>query len=255
MIVLQKPSFSHRLLAVPMMFLHVPRLHDFKRVFNGLRHELTSQVPVLYLSIVFFNVAGGIFNTSLTPSMSRNNLSQSDIYAVYLMAMVIQVIAFRYAAPYIARRTLVKTAVGGLVIRSICYASMGVSVYLVSGIWYIVPSIIFYPIAAGIAYAIYYTSSSTDGVQLPRLQGPRIFTRCLQRPCWDRFDGRLADLRFYFRLSGLLCYFRTCGFFPRVGCRADREPIKIRAEHENCTGHCLGDLIFRTCNPKSDLFL
>jgi len=93
--------------------------------------------------------------------MSRNNLSQSDIYAVYLIAMIVQVISFRYAAPYIARRTLVKTAVGGLVIRSICYAAMGVSVYLIAGIWYIVPAIIFYPIAAGIAYAIYYTSSST----------------------------------------------------------------------------------------------
>jgi len=161
MIALQKPSFSHKFLAVPMMFLHIPRTHDFKGVFNGLRHELTSQVPLLYISIVAFNIAGGIFNTSLIPSMTRNNLTQSDIYAVYLVAMVIQVIAFRYAAPYIARRTLVKTAVGGLVIRSVCYASMGVSVYLVSGIWYIVPAIIFYPIAAGIAYAIYYTSSST----------------------------------------------------------------------------------------------
>ncbi len=161
MIVLQKPSFSQRLLALPLMFLHVPRVQDFQRVFNGLRHDLTSQVPILYLSIVAFNIAGGIFNTSLTPSMSRNGLSQSDIYAVYLVAMFIQVIAFRYAAPYIARRTLIKTSVGGLVLRSICYAAMGISVYVVSGIWYFVPSIIFYPIAAGIAYAVYYTASST----------------------------------------------------------------------------------------------
>jgi MFS family permease len=161
MIVMQKPSFSHRLLAVPLMFLHVPRPHDFNRVFNGLRHELTSQVPILYLSIVAFNIAGGIFNTSLTPAMSRNGLSQSDIYLVYLVAMIVQVIAFRFAAPIIARRTLVKTATGGLVLRSMCYAAMGISVYLISGLWFIVPSIVFYPIAAGVAYAIYYTSSST----------------------------------------------------------------------------------------------
>jgi len=161
MIVMQKPSFSHRLLAVPLMFLHVPRIHDFRRVFNGLQHELTSQVPILYLSIVAFNIAGGIFNTSLTASMSRNGLTQSDIYLVYLVAMVLQVIAFRFAAPVIARRTLVKTATGGLVLRSMCYASMGISVYLIPGIWYLAPSIVFYPIAAGIAYAIYYTSSST----------------------------------------------------------------------------------------------
>lgn len=161
MIALHKQSLSHRLLALPLMFLHVPRLHDFKRVFNGLQHELTSQVPILYLSIVAFNIAGGIFNTSLTASMSKNGLTQSDVYAVYLVAMVIQVISFRYAAPYIAKRTLVKTSVGGLVLRSACYAAMGISAYLISGIWFLVPSIIFYPIAAGIAYAVYYTASST----------------------------------------------------------------------------------------------
>ncbi len=161
MIVMQKPSFFHRLQTLPLMFLHLPRLHDFKRVFNGLQHELTSQVPILYLSIVAFNIAGGIFNTSLTPAMTRNGLSQSDIYLVYLVAMVLQVISFRIAAPLIARRTLVKTATAGLVLRSVCYASMGIGVYLISGIWFILPSIIFYPIAAGIAYAVYYTSSST----------------------------------------------------------------------------------------------
>ena len=161
MIAMQKPSLTHRLHAHPLMFLHIPRLHDFKRVFNGLQHELTSQVPILYLSVVAFNIAGGIFNTSLTPSMSRNGLSQSDIYLVYLVAMILQVISFRIAAPLIARRTLVKTATAGLVLRSACYASMGIAVYLISGIWFVLPSIIFYPIAAGIAYAIYYTSSST----------------------------------------------------------------------------------------------
>ncbi len=93
--------------------------------------------------------------------MSVNGLSESEIFAVYLTAMAIQVIAFRYAAPYIAKRTLVKTAVGGLVLRSFCYAAVGVSVFFISGIWYILPAIIFYPLAAGIAYAIYYTSSST----------------------------------------------------------------------------------------------
>lgn len=161
MIAMQKPSLAHRLLAFPLLFLHTPRLHDFKRVFNGLRHELTSQVPILYLSIVAFNIAGGTFNTSLIPSMSKNGLTQSDIYGVYLVAMLIQVISFRYAAPYIAKRTLVKTATGGLVLRSICYAGMGISAYLIAGIWYVIPSVIFYPIAAGIAYAIYYTASST----------------------------------------------------------------------------------------------
>ncbi|MDA4111657.1 MAG: MFS transporter [Thaumarchaeota archaeon] len=161
MIALQKQSLAQRLLAFPLIFLKIPNVSDFRRIFRGLRNELTSQVPILYLSIVAFNIAGGIFNTSLTSSMSVNGLSQSEIFGVYFTALLLQVFAFRYAAPYIAKRTLVKTAVAGLVLRSVCYALMGVSFYLISGIWFLVPSIIFYPLAAGIAYAIYYTSSST----------------------------------------------------------------------------------------------
>ncbi|MFI5419839.1 MAG: MFS transporter [Nitrososphaerales archaeon] len=161
MIVLEKQSLFERLLAFPLMFFKIPNLSDFKRVFRGLQIELTSQVPLLYLSIFAFNIAGGIFNTSLTPSMAANGLSQSEIFGVYLAALAIQVVAFRYAGPYIAKRTLVKTAVIGLVLRAICYAAVGVSAFLISGALYLIPAIIFYPLAAGIAYAIYYTSSST----------------------------------------------------------------------------------------------
>jgi MFS family permease len=161
MIVLQKPSFYERLLQIPTIFLRMPRLSDFRRVFKGLRFDLTSQVPVLYLSIFAFNMAGGIFNTSLVPSMTANRLSQSEIYAVTFAAMVLQAISFRYAAPYIAKRTLVKTSVAGLALRGSSYAALGVSAYLIVGRLYIVPSFVFYPLAAGIAYAIYYTASNT----------------------------------------------------------------------------------------------
>ena len=39
-----------------MIFLRIPRANEFKRVFKGLRFEVTSQVPVLYLSIVAFYI-------------------------------------------------------------------------------------------------------------------------------------------------------------------------------------------------------
>jgi len=161
MIVMEKQSLSERLLAFPLMFLKIPKINDFQRIFRGLQNELTSQVPLLYLSIFAFNLAGGIFNTSLTPSMAANGVSQSEIFGVYLTASLVQVLAFRYAAPYIAKRTLVRTAVAGLVLRSVCYALVGVSAFLISGIWYLAPALTFYTLAAGIAYAIYYTSSST----------------------------------------------------------------------------------------------
>jgi MFS family permease len=160
-IALNKPSFFHRILAVPLFFLRVPRLNDFKRVFRGVKYELTRQVPILYFSIFMFYLASGIFNTSLVPSLRANNVSSFLIFFVTTVAMVVQIIAFRYAGPYTERKSLVKAAVGGLVLRSLGYGLLGVSLYVISGVWFLAPVLIFYPLAAGIAYSVYYTASNT----------------------------------------------------------------------------------------------
>jgi MFS family permease len=117
-IALNKPSFFHRILAVPVFFLRVPRLNDFKRVFRNVKYELTRQVPILYFSIFMFYLASGIFNTSLVPSLRANNMSSFLIFLVTTVAMVVQIISFRYAGPYTERKSPVKAAVGGLVLRS-----------------------------------------------------------------------------------------------------------------------------------------
>jgi MFS family permease len=160
-IALNKPSFFHRLLAVPVFFLRVPRLNDFKRVFRGIKYELTRQVPILYFSIFMFYLASGIFNTSLVPSLQANNVSSFLIFLVTTVAMLVQMISFRYAGPYTEKKSPVKAAVGGLVLRSLGYAFLGVSLYIISGVWFLAPVLIFYPIAAGIAYSVYYTASNT----------------------------------------------------------------------------------------------
>ena len=160
-IAMNKPSFFHRLLAVPVFFLRVPRLNDFKRVFRNIKYELTRQVPILYFSIFMFYLAAGLFNTSLVPSLKANNLSSFLIFLVTTVAMLIQIISFKYAGPYTEKKSPVKATVGGLILRSACYGFIGVSLYIISGLWFLVPVLIFYPLAAGIAYSVYYTASNT----------------------------------------------------------------------------------------------
>jgi MFS family permease len=160
-IAMNKPSFFHRILAVPVFFLRVPRLNDFKRVLRDLKYELTRQVPILYFSIFMFYLASGIFNTSIVPSLRANNVSSFLIFLVTTVAMVVQIIAFKYAGPFTERKSPVKAAVGGLVARSLGYGFLGVSLYVISGVWFLAPVLIFYPFAAGIAYSVYYTASNT----------------------------------------------------------------------------------------------
>jgi MFS family permease len=160
-IAMNKPSFYNRILAVPLFFLRAPRLNDFKRVFRDIKFELTRQVPILYFSIFMFYLASGIFNTSIVPSLRANNVSSFLIFLVTTVAMVVQIISFRYAGPYTERKSPVKASVSGLVVRSLGYGFLGVSLYVVSGVMFLAPVLILYPIAAGIAYSVYYTASNT----------------------------------------------------------------------------------------------
>jgi len=160
-IVLNKPSFFQRLQALPIFFLRVPRLSDFRRVFRDLKYELTRQVPILYFSIFMFYLASGLFNTSIVPSLQTNHFSSFLIFLVMTIGMLIQIVAFRYSGPYTEKKSLVKVSIQGLVLRSACYALLAMTLYIISGLWFLIPVLILYPIAAGIAYSIYYTASNT----------------------------------------------------------------------------------------------
>jgi MFS family permease len=160
-IVLQKRSLQQRLLAIPLVFLRTPNLVDFKAVFKGLRSALTRQLPLLYLSIFVFYLASGLFNTSFVPSLQAAHLSLSEVFVVALMAMVVQTTSFYFAGPYVEKRDLRKSAVAGLLLRSGCYAIMGVLALFAGGLPYLAATLVLYPLAGGLAFSIYYTSSNT----------------------------------------------------------------------------------------------
>jgi MFS family permease len=160
-IVLQKRSLQQRLLALPLVFLRTPNLVDFKGVFKGLRSALTRQLPLLYLSIFVFYLASGLFNTSFVPSLQAAGLTASEVFLASMMAMVVQTASFYFAGPYVERRDLRKSAIAGLILRSGCYAVIGVLAWLASGLSYLAGVLVLYPLAGGLAFAIYYTSSNT----------------------------------------------------------------------------------------------
>ncbi len=159
-IVMVRRSFYVLLLAVPMLFIRIPRIFDFRKTLRGLRYELTRDTQVLYLSIIAFYIAAGIFNTSLVPSLYRANLSKSQIFLNSLVAMIVQVIAFRYTGPYIEKRNLRKAAIWGLALRSAGYALTGVAVYFLTGLFYLGANLILFSLAGGIAFALYYSASN-----------------------------------------------------------------------------------------------
>jgi MFS family permease len=161
MLILNRVSFHERLKALPLIFLKIPGTSEFKKAFRGMRNELTRELPLLYLSIFAFYVSGGIFNTSLAPALYMSNFPESQVFLVVLIGMIVQSISFVLSGRYAETRSLIGVSLIGLVLRSICYAIIGISVLLLAGTLLLLSALIFYPIAAGIAYALYYTASNT----------------------------------------------------------------------------------------------
>ena len=160
-IVRRRPSFFSRLLANPVFFLVIPSASDFRRAFRGLRSSLTQQVPLFYISTIFFYVSSGLFNTSFVPAMHLFSMPDQQVLGVILAGMVVQTLAFRVAGSFVGRRSLISTSIQGLLIRGWSYFGVGVAALFLSGPSFVIPALILYPLAGGIAFAVYYTSANT----------------------------------------------------------------------------------------------
>jgi hypothetical protein len=160
MIVMVSQSFYQFILALPMLFLKIPKLMDFRRVFRGFKFGLTREPALIYLSIGAFYFASGIFNTSLVPSLYAAKISNGQVFSVLLAGMVIQTLAFNYLAPRLQKSGIRRTAVQGLMIRALCYAGFAIAVYYLVGVSYLGLALVLYSLAAGLAYAYYYAASN-----------------------------------------------------------------------------------------------
>ena len=160
-VALRKPSLFSRLRANPVFFIGLPAGSDFRRAFRGLRSSLTSFVPLFYISTIFFYVSSGLFNTSFVPSMHFFSMPDQSIFGVMLAGMVIQTLTFQAAGNYVGSRSLVTTSIQGLLLRGWSYLAMGAAAILVPAAYFVFGALLLYPLAGGVAYAVYYTSANT----------------------------------------------------------------------------------------------
>jgi MFS family permease len=160
MIVMVSQSFYHGLLALPLLFLKIPKLIDFRRVFRSVKFGLTREPALIYLSIGAFYFASGLFNTSLVPSLFAARVSNSEVFAVSLVGMLVQTLAFNYLGKRIRETVIRRTAIQGLLLRAFSYTGFAIAVLYLAGLPYLGAALFFYPLGAGIAYAYYYAASN-----------------------------------------------------------------------------------------------
>jgi len=158
--VMVSQSFYHGLLALPLLFLKIPKVMDFRRVFRSVKFGLTREPALIYLSIGAFYFASGLFNTSLVPSLFAAKVSNSEVFGVSLVGMIVQTLAFNYIGKRIRETGIRRTAVQGLLLRAFSYAGFAIAVLYLAGLGYLGAALFLYPLGAGIAFAYYYATSN-----------------------------------------------------------------------------------------------
>ena len=160
-IALNKPSFIQRLRASPIFFLRVPKLYDFRKMAETLKFDLTKEMPVLYLSIFLFFLSSGLFNTSFVPALQDKQVSNGLIFLVTGVATTVQTVSFMFSGNYTEKISPRRAVVRGLLLRSVFFGFIGLAVVLFFDLAFYVAVLVLYPLASGLAYAIYYTGSNT----------------------------------------------------------------------------------------------
>ncbi|WP_338598171.1 MFS transporter [Sulfolobus tengchongensis] len=157
-----KESFLVRMKHLPMMFLHLPNFHHFK-MFSPKRlfKKPINYIPLLYLGIVLFYISSGIFNTVYPAGLYVKGLDKSEVLAVISVGMIFQILGFRLSSNLLERKDERNLAYLSLILRGSSYIILGIFAQLFLGIPILISGLIFYPLAAGIAYAIFYSSSTT----------------------------------------------------------------------------------------------
>ncbi len=154
-------SFMYRLVGIPNMIIRIPNLQHITNLFrfHGFRSVERRFVILFYvISFVFF-LGTGIFNTEFPVGLKLGNMSESLIFFIILISTVVQTAVFHYYDSF-ARGHNTRVVSGlSLIGRGSGYLLVGLFFILFRGLAFYIGIPIFYVLAAGVAYAVYYTTS------------------------------------------------------------------------------------------------
>ncbi len=154
-------AFISRMLMHPIIFIKDPTSKLLRRLstIRNTSYSHFNYVTILYAAGFVFFMGSAIFNAIYPAALSQSGISHSNIFLVLLMGMLLQTTTFFYSGHFVETHVTRSVIRRSLVLRTICYFLSGAAFILLSGYNLFVSSIILYPIAAGIAYSLFYTAS------------------------------------------------------------------------------------------------
>ena len=156
-------SFINRIVVTPMLLMRVPHWRDLKNMFNlnTLKRIEKDFIVEFYVISFIFYLGTSVFNTEYPVGLKLSGLSESSIFFVILFGMIVQTIVF-YDYDYFAKRTAKRLiSYSSLLLRGGSYFMIGALFLIFSGSVFSIGNLIFYCLASGVAYSIYYTVTYT----------------------------------------------------------------------------------------------
>ncbi len=152
-------AFASRMISKPLFFLRLPPFSMAKNFVKSLKfgNMKRNYMNTLYLAILIFYIGGSIFNTAYPAGLKEAGLTTYSIFGIIFAGYVMQTIFFQLTPRVAPKKNRVDLATESLVIRSIGYFLISMIFVLFRQHMGVIANIIFYSIAAGISYSIFYT--------------------------------------------------------------------------------------------------
>lgn len=153
--------FLYRLVGIPHMVVRIPnpmnirKWFEFRDIAGGKRNLV---IAFYAISFIFF-FGSSVFNTEYPVGLKIGGLTESAIFFVVLSAMVIQTLTFYYYDKFTKNLNLKAASWLALLLRGFSYVVIGIAFVSLRGFDFFTGNFLFYIMASGVAYAIYYPTS------------------------------------------------------------------------------------------------
>ena len=118
-LLLNPQVFVSRLTQLPVLFVRLPRLADFRSLLRMTKEELTRDLPIIVMSSVLFSASLNVFFATYTPYLKVNRLTNWEVYLTSLYVGVMNGVASRFVLGRLKGSVTPFIASGALAIRAL----------------------------------------------------------------------------------------------------------------------------------------
>jgi MFS family permease len=153
-------AFLSRIFLTPFVWVRLTNESIIKSIKNfSLKKFMRTNIFNLYMAIFLFYIGSGLFNTVYPAGLKKEGLSESLVFLVIFIGMLVQTATYFYIGNNKKIISTNENFMKSLILRGVSYVAIGI-IFFIAPFAILYSNLIIYPLAAGIAFSIFYTVSN-----------------------------------------------------------------------------------------------